>query len=136
MGVRFVSREVGKRHLVQKWQPAITLAKEVGLPYWLPDWEVLRNHELEGKLEDNFPGDMWVVTEWCPYNGIFCRYRSCASKAVLREVQREFRELQSKPGTPDANWSYLCGIIDKELQQRPVELPDGGVWQEGALQKT
>jgi hypothetical protein len=36
------------------------------------DWTRLRNYEMEMDLAEEFGGE-WCVTDWCPFNGRFCK---------------------------------------------------------------
>jgi hypothetical protein len=54
-GVKFVSRAMG--------------LKMIGRD---PEGSRLRNYEIESRLEDDFDG-VWCISEWCPFNGRFCR---------------------------------------------------------------
>ena len=41
--------------------------------------ERLRNYELENYLYDSLPG-FWTITDWCPFNGRFCKLRDFVPK--------------------------------------------------------
>lgn len=38
-----------------------------------PDFTRWRNYEIESALIKEF-GDDWIVAEWCPFNGVYCRW--------------------------------------------------------------
>ena len=116
----FLCRESAKRRLVEKWQPAIELADKTGLPYRLPDWRVLRNYELEMYLDDNFIDYRHVITEWCPYDAIYCQYLRYASKADLKSARKDFEK--------ECKLSGAIKLIDEELAKRPDDLPENDVW--------
>lgn len=135
IGVRFVSREEAKARLLDRWDPAIRMAKVTGLPYRLPDWDSLRNYELEGYLEDNFEPYKWVIIEWCPYDGLFCTYRKYASKRDLKEFSVLVFDWEPVEGMPQLNKDMYYDIINKELARRPAELPELDVWVRGGEEK-
>jgi len=130
MAVKFIKRADVEDRLVEKWLEAINLANEVRLPYRLPRWSTLRNYEMEQMMQDHF-GDNWIVVEWCPFNGIFCRYQKVASRYDLKKARNNIAAVQDS--TFDKK--YLFGLIDGELAKRPDELGEkqywGAGWSEG-----
>jgi hypothetical protein len=48
-------------------------------------WPRLRNYEIEDRLSHRF-GGVWIITEWCPLNGVYCRYMSVASIRDLKSA--------------------------------------------------
>ena len=102
MAIKFVRRSDVQMRCERKWDPAIKLALELGLPFYVPDWKSLRNYEMEEEMRDQF-GDDWVVVEWCPFNGIFCRYKEVASKADLLSVPLPRTRLWCWPAH---SWSF------------------------------
>lgn len=54
----------------------------------LRDWEAgLRNYEIEQGMASEH-GGQWIVSEWCPFNGIFCAYRDVASVEDIETARR------------------------------------------------
>lgn len=127
MKMKFIKRADVKTRLIAKWKDAISLADEVGLPYCLPRWDWLKNYEMEMLMKDHF-GDDWIVVEWCPFDGIFCRYRRVASRHDLKEARRDIGAVQN----PFLNKKMLFGMIDKELDKRPDNLGEKQYWGTGA----
>ncbi len=63
-------------------------------------WDRLRNYEIENRLYDQSVSkgddDVWIVTEWCPFNGIFCNYMKVASTKDLKAALRLHQEARRK----------------------------------------
>jgi hypothetical protein len=61
----------------------------------VPTNRSLRNYELEEGLERSFPVSSeltWVISDWCPYNGVHCTYFNYAPRGVLEETLTSIRE--------------------------------------------
>ena len=67
---------------MRHWRLAVRGAKRVQLPHVLPRFNVLRNYEFESLLNRVFDGE-WVVSEWCPFNGIWCKWIEHAPQSEL-----------------------------------------------------
>jgi hypothetical protein len=130
MAIKFVTRADVQKRCMAKWAPALKLAEEVGMRgrVVLPDWDRLRNYEMEETMQEQF-GDHWIVVEWCPFNGIFCRYKEVASKADLRMAREN---IAAVPASEGLNKPYLFGFIDEQLAKRPDDLPEKRFFQAGA----
>lgn len=133
MTIKFVRRDDVRDRLLAKWAEAIKLAEEVGLSYYIPNWDRLRNYEMEALMRDNFGDDGWVVCEWCPFDGVFCTYRYGASRHDLKSAQSNIAAWRPERGMPDLNKPYLFGLLDDELAKRPVELGERQCWGQGVL---
>jgi hypothetical protein len=131
--MKFVRRADVKSRLLAKWADAIVVAKKRGLPFTIPDWDRLRNYELESFMQANFGNDGWVVCEWCPFDGIFCIYRHGASRHDLKSVREEFMAWRPREGMPDLNRPYLFGLLDEQLARRPDDLGEKQMWGQGIV---
>ena len=69
----FISRRAAEEKITKHWRKVIRLADTVGLPYYLPNWERLRNYEYEGRLKRVFGGE-WIINEMCPFDGRYCAW--------------------------------------------------------------
>lgn len=68
MNVNYIKRaEVGPK-LVEHWLATKTPRELLAMHE--PDWERLRNYEMEERLVKAF-GGAWCVEEYCPFNGRF-----------------------------------------------------------------
>lgn len=69
-----------------------------------------RNYELEDRIALGWE-DKWVISEFCPFNGIYCRWREYAP----REDFVEYRELLTSilgENDPRAGW---LRDVDREI---------------------
>lgn len=109
-----VTRAEAKRRLLAHWKPAIVECRRVRLPFDLPGWARMRNYELEFELSDVLGGE-WVISEWCPFDGIFTAWREHAPASVLRRTIRRFRRSQAAGNVEGYNWDYLVGYLQEAL---------------------
>jgi hypothetical protein len=102
VSTRFVGRETARALLLKHWAPALRLARRLKLPVSPGTeparWERLRNYEIEYELRRVF-GRSFVISEWCPFDGIFTSWRNHAPPKVLEaEIARiETCPLEAKP---------------------------------------
>jgi len=71
--VNFISRAEAEAKIMAHWKKALIFAAEVGLEVYVPEWSKMRNYEYEHDLAQLF-GGVWVINEWCPFNGKFCQW--------------------------------------------------------------
>lgn len=82
------------------------------------DWERCRNYELEARLE-RYIGGEWVITTWCPFNGIFCNAIEYIDEKGLRETISEFKEAKKTQAYgKHLNYDYHVNILRHELKRR------------------
>lgn len=134
MAIKFVRRDDVRDRLLAKWTDAIKLAREMGLPFHIPDWERLRNYELEGLMRDHFGDDGWVVCEWCPFNWIYCTYFYGASRHDLREARANLLAWRPQSGMPDMDKPHITKRIDDEIAKRPDDLGERQRWGQGIVE--
>jgi hypothetical protein len=103
-----ISRTDAAAKIRQHWLDTYT--KEQLLQAHEPDWERLRNYEFEGELRKTFGGD-WVISEWCPFNGVYCAWCEHAPDAVIEETARRFERdaevLKAEGFAPDRMAAYV-----------------------------
>lgn len=101
MKIRLATRAQARRTILAKWKRVIAQARRVRLPFHLPDWDRLRNYEIEDLLA-RVLGGAWCVSEWCPYDSIFCLWNK---HAPVVEREKKIAKLE-------ANRSELSTRID------------------------
>lgn len=53
-----------------------------------PGWERCRNYELETDMSEWFGGE-WVISEWCPFDGVYCRWpRHIPEGELISAIER------------------------------------------------
>lgn len=109
-----VTRDEARHRLMTKWAKAKAAMEEVGLDFDEPRWDALRNYELERMMEYHFGGE-WVIAEWCPFDGIFCRYKEVAPAADLIEAKNNIAAMPENTGL---NKPYLLRLLDEQLEAR------------------
>jgi len=72
------------------------------------EWPKLRNYELEEELNRHFEKD-WVVSERCPFNGVFCEATSYVPLSALRNWIAEAKRNKE---------NYILNYLNKELEKR------------------
>lgn len=80
------------------------------LPHLREDFARMRNYEIQGELEDLF-GATWVISEWCPFNGIHTAWCHVAPRAVREKTANWWRvnraSLTADHYNVDAHIRYL-----------------------------
>lgn len=54
----------------------------------------LRNYEFEDRLAKRF-GHEWVISEWCPFNGVWCKW---VEYETAEWIRADIERLRSTPG--------------------------------------
>jgi hypothetical protein len=134
MTIKFIMRKDVEARLMAKWADAIAFARKAGLPFRIPDWERLRNYELEELMRDHFGDDDWVVCEWCPFNWIYCTYFYGASRHDLKEARANLLAWRPRSGMPDMDKPHITKRIDDEILKRPEELGEKQRWGQGIIE--
>lgn len=68
----------------------------------------MRNYEIENCLNENDPGNEWVIQGWCPFNGIHCAFFEYSDKTWLLPALE----------------SHVLRDIEKRLKSLSVDIPD------------
>lgn len=94
----------------------IDAAKELGI-----DPDRVRNYELEQDLQDRFDRE-YVITEWCPNNGVYCKWIHYCSES---ELSRIISENRGRGVVDGYNLDYLADYVERELlSRRPEVIPE------------
>lgn len=108
--MNLISRADAAKKIRDHWLSTYT--REQLLAEHEPDWDRLRNYELEQMLEEAFGGD-WCINEWCPFNDVYCRWFDHAPPETIDQliVAAESRpdELRAVGINPAARIAYLRG---------------------------
>jgi hypothetical protein len=116
---------------------AFEACEAVGVGYHdpRPHWPRIRNYEIERMLrEQSFTkgdDDLWIVVEWCPFNGIHCAYFDVASTRDLRSALSEHRKYARRPGNYVA--PFVFADIERAIEARGDQsetryFPEGMKW--------
>ena len=55
----------------------------------------MRNYEIEHYLDERTPDNEWVIQEWCPFNGIHCKFFEYSDKTwLLPALEAHRREVK------------------------------------------
>ncbi len=100
-----------------RWRNAIRVAERVKLPFDTPDWDRLRNYEIENRMTGQF-GGRWVVSEWCPFNGIHCRWADYAPIKVLQEQLAAFDGSRRALTEEGYNVDFLISLMQRQIDKR------------------
>lgn len=104
---------------MKHWGPAIALAERVGLPVSVPTWARLRNYELESRLFHLF-GNEYVISEWCPFNGIYCGWAAHAPEVDLKTEIARLAQDRDKPEVDVKRLDHAIKTLQQELARRGV----------------
>ncbi len=97
--VNLIKRDEVSRKVVQHWLD--TLTPEELLRKRVPSWERMRNYEMEHELEEVF-GGAWVVSEWCPFNGVYCEWVDhCPREVLENNTLSEYIQSKIRQRFPD-----------------------------------
>lgn len=106
--MNLISRADAAAKLRTHWLESYT--REQLLAAHEPDWERLRNYEYEGDLRKAFGGD-WCISEWCPFNGIYCAWSEHAPDAVIEATahgfERDAESLKQNGFSPERMAEYV-----------------------------
>lgn len=69
--MNWLTREEARVKLLASWLETRTKLELLGMSE--PNWERLRNYEIESRLHKEFGGE-WGISEPCPFNGPFCSF--------------------------------------------------------------
>ena len=105
--MNLISRADAAKKLRQHWLDTYT--KEQLLAASEPTWDRLRNYEYEGDLAKTFGGE-WCISEWCPFNGIYCTWCEHAPDDAIEETAKGFEHdadiLKAKGFAPERMAAY------------------------------
>lgn len=126
--MKFVKRADARVLLRQHWLS--TKTPEQLLDICAPsarDWERMRNYEIEDELEREIGGE-WVVSEWCPFNGVYCAWKDHCPDAILEalivECEANPERLRARGINPDARIAYLREPRARgAMVERPLDDP-------------
>jgi hypothetical protein len=106
--VHLISRIDAAKKIRQHWLD--TYSKEQLLTAHEPNWERLRNYEFESDLAKAFGGE-WCISEWCPFDGVYCSWKDHAPDSVIEETakgfERDAEELRANGFAPDRLAAYV-----------------------------
>lgn len=92
-----ISRKDAANRIRTHWLEKLT--REELLAAHEPTWDRMRNYEIEmllGKTFGETDDDSWVISEWCPFNGVHCSWVRHCPIAELDAIIAEWE------GDPDA----------------------------------
>lgn len=93
-----------------------------------PNWDRLRNYELEGILEKELGGE-WVIGEWCPFNGIHCNWLDhCPLEtldALIAEYESDPAALRRAGVNPDMRMGHLRDVRRRRSSTADPSLSGG-----------
>ena len=91
---------------------------------WGEEWsDRLRNYEIEYDLAELAGVDvddeelMYVVAEWCPFNGIFCAWREHAPREVLDDTISWWEEHRAELAAQGLRVDYHLGLLRASLDR-------------------
>lgn len=97
-----ISRANAGEKIRKHQEAAIVAALRVGISVHRYTTAARRNYEIEQDLERIF-GGRWVIHEWCPYDGVFCRWVEHAPEAHI-EAQIEVETYAGGPYQIRVDW--------------------------------
>lgn len=112
-------------HHISRHDACVKLGIDITDPDPYAGHRVVRNYELEDMLHCLF-GSRWVVSEWCPFNYVFCQWlRHCPIDELHKEVERH-REGSSLPPPDGPSHERLAAHIEEEITRREMATQEGG----------
>ena len=108
--MNLISRADAGQKIRQHWLGTYT--RERLLATTEPEWERMHNYEIEGLLEETF-GDEWCINEWCPFDGVFSRWRDLAPESVIEERVAEIQSNTETIRLRGLNPEYLIAHLRK-----------------------
>ena len=109
-----ISRLDAEALINEHWSKAQQEADRVGMPTNEYITERMRNYEIEYDLSNIFGGE-YVVNEWCPFNGIFCKWMHHCDLSVLNSIVEENRGRGVVDGY---NLDHLADYAESEIKKR------------------
>ena len=109
-----ITRLEAETKINKHWETAAVECKRVNAP--VPKYSIdrTRNYEIEQELKYVFKEEH-VICEWCPYNGIFCKWMDNCDLEELEKIIYENRGLGVVCGY---NRDYLADYAEAEIKKR------------------
>lgn len=104
-----LTRKEAEDKINHHWASAKAECIKVGMPFADYDIDRIRNYEIEHTLNTLF-GEEHVISEWCPYNGI---YSSWIDHCPINELQRLCGDMADQQGT-----KYHIQYLEKRISER------------------
>lgn len=112
--MRFLSRKEAETKINNHWKAARLLCSSVRAPEPVYVQTRRRNYEIEDDLLLIFD-TAFVINEWCPFNGIFCKWTDYCPESELLTKIAEFRQTGVSLGI---DYNYLAVLLEEAIKKR------------------
>lgn len=117
-----LSRKEAEEKINAHWAVAKAECLKVNIPFRDYAVERLRNYEIEQELLEFF-GEEHVISEWCPFNGQFCKWEDYCP---IKDLEELFARFVGKGIVDQINYDIRADQIRRQINKRLSKVQHSG----------